>query len=502
MSPIYILLIATAYFGMLFFISFRTGKDNSNDAFFRGKKESPWYLVAFGMIGASLSGITFISVPGAVGASNFSYMQMVFGYLLGYFLIATVLLPLYYSLNLTSIYSYLEKRFGFWGYKTGSGFFLLSRVIGASLRLYLVAAVLQTFVFSAWGLPFWFTVSATILLIWLYTFRGGIKTVVWTDSLQTFFMLLSLFLGVYYISNELNFGFGTMVETVQNSQYSKMFNWDFSGALFTKSFPMQFLNGASIALVMTGLDQDMMQKNLTCKNIGDAKKNMLWFSLILVVVNFIFLILGALLYIYADSKGIGIPTETINGVVKNRPDLLFPEIALNHLNPFMASVFVIGLLAAAYSSADSALTSLTTSFCVDFLDFEKGKSPKKTRYLVHIGFSVMLFFVILIFRWINDDSVIWWVFKAAGYTYGPLLGLFAFGLLSRRKVNDTSLVLFVCIICPLICYFLNIYSTKIFFGYQLGFELLLINGLLTYLGLFLLSSKADYEFEDQSQLNK
>ncbi len=490
MSPILILLIGFVYFFGLFLVSYYTGKDNSNEAFFRGKKESPWYLVAFGMIGASLSGITFISVPGAVGASGFAYMQMVIGYLLGYLLIATVLLPLYYRLNLTSIYTYLEKRFGFWGYKTGAGFFLVSRIIGASLRLYLVAAVLQAYVFSAWGLPFWFTVALTILLIWLYTFRGGIKTVVWTDSLQTFFMLLSLGLGVYYICDEMSLNFSNLYQTISDSTYSKMFSWDFSGSNFTKSFPMQFINGASIALVMTGLDQDMMQKNLTCKNIGDAQKNMLGFSVVLLFVNFVFLVLGALLFIFSSWKGIDIPQEMVNGVVKSRPDLLFPEIALNHINPVMATVFVIGLLAAAYSSADSALTSLTTSFCVDFLDFDKedkGDAPKSTRYLVHIAFSVILFLVILIFRWVNDDSVIWWVFKLAGYTYGPILGLFAFGLLSKRWVPDVIGVLFVCIVSPVICYFLNTFSTQIFFGYQLGFELLLLNGLLTFLGLLLLS---------------
>ncbi len=487
MSPVLILVLILVYFAILFGISFVTGKDSSNESFFTGNKESPWYLVAFGMIGASLSGITFISVPGAVGASQFTYMQMVFGYLLGYFLIATVLMPLYYRLNLTSIYSYLEQRFGFWGYKTGAAFFLVSRVIGASLRLYLVAAVLHTFVFSAFGLPFWLTVALAILLIWLYTFRGGIKTVVWTDSLQTFFMLLSLVLGVYYLGDKLGLGIGEVYGAVSDSPYSKMLNWDFSGALFTKSFPMQFLNGASIALVMTGLDQDMMQKNLTCKDIGEAKKNMLWFSLVLVVVNFLFLILGALLFMYVTAEGIPIPTETVLGEVKSRPDLLFPEIALNHLSPVMGVVFIIGLLAAAYSSADSALTSLTTSFCVDFLDFEKGNAPKSTRYLVHIAFSVLLLFVILIFRWINDDSVIWWVFKAAGYTYGPLLGLFAFGLLSKRKVPDWWMVSLVCIISPIICYYLNVHSKAIFGGYQLGFELLLLNGGLTALGLFLLS---------------
>lgn len=487
MSPSLILLVSALYFGVLFLISYLTGRDNSNETFFVGKRESPWYLVAFGMVGASLSGITFISVPGAVGASQFGYMQMVLGNVLGYALVATVLLPLYYRLNLTTIYTYLEQRFGFWGYKTGAGFFLISRIIGASLRMYLVAAVLHTFVFSAYGLPFWFTVALAILLIWLYTFRGGIKTVVWTDSLQTAFMLLALGLAVFFISKELNFDFGSMIETVKNSNYSQTFFWDFSGKSFTKSFPMQFLNGAAIALVMVGLDQDMMQKNLTCKNIKDAQKNMMWFSIVFALVSFIFLVLGALLFIFVQSKGIAIPTEVIGETVKNRPDLLFPEIALNHLNPMMALVFIIGLLAAAYSSADSALTSLTTTFCVDFLDFEKGNAPKSTRYIVHIAFSFVLLFVIILFRQFNDDSVVWEIFKAAGYTYGPLLGLFGFGLLTKRKVPDLILVLIVCIIAPIICYFINKFSTVIFGGYQVGFELLIFNGLLTFIGLWILS---------------
>lgn len=488
MSPSLILIVAALYFGVLFIISWITGRDNSNETFFVGKRESPWYLVAFGMVGASLSGITFISVPGAVGASNFGYMQMVLGNVLGYALVAMILLPLYYRLNLTTIYTYLEKRLGFWGYKTGAGFFLISRIIGASLRMYLVAAVLHTFVFSTYGLPFWFTVALAILLIWLYTFRGGIKTVVWTDTLQTAFMLLALGMGLYFICQELGYGVGESIQAVKDSQYSKMFSWDFSGDVFTKSFPMQFLNGASIALVMVGLDQDMMQKNLTCKNIDEAKKNMMSFSIVFAIVNFLFLTLGALLYLYISSKGIAVPTEEINGAIKNRPDLLFPEIALNHLNPVMALVFIIGLLAAAYSSADSALTSLTTSFCVDFLNFEKGNAPKKTRYIVHIAFSFILFLSIIIFRLLNNDSVVWEIFKAAGYTYGPLLGLFSFGLLTKFKVPDFFPVTIVCIVSPVICYFINKYSTEIFNGYQVGFELLLFNGLLTFLGLLFLSA--------------
>lgn len=487
MSPYQILIVAIIYFSILFFVSYLTGKDSSNENFFLGKKESPWYLVAFGMVGASLSGITFISVPGAVGASQFSYMQLVLGNLLGYFLVATILLPLYYSLNLTTIYTYLDKRFGFWGYKTGAGFFLLSRIIGASLRMYLVAAVLHTFVFASFGLPFWFTVALAIFLIWLYTFRGGIKTVVWTDSLQTTFMLLALGLAIYYLSKEIGYSFGGMVQAVSESDYSQIFLWDFSPSKFTTSFPVQFLNGALIALVMIGLDQDMMQKNLTCRNIEEAKKNMLWFSVVFAIVSFIFLCLGALLFLYINAKGIPVPEEVVGGVVKQRPDLLFPKIALEHLTPAMGLVFIIGLLAAAYSSADSALTSLTTTFCVDFLNFNTGEAPKKTRYIVHIAFSVILFLAVIIFRLLNDDSVIWEIFRLAGYTYGPLLGLFAFGLLTKRKVPDFMPVLMICLLSPAISYLINKYSQTLFNGYQVGFELLLINGMLTFAGLWVLS---------------
>jgi len=461
-------------------VSYLTGKDSDNTDFFIAGRQSPWYLVAFGMVGATLSGVTFISVPGWVGASQFSYMQMVIGYLLGYFVIATVLMPMYYKLNLTSIYGYLEQRFGVASYKTGAGFFLLSRIIGASFRLYLVAIVLQEFVMESFGIPFWGTVLITIILIWIYTFKGGIKTIVWTDTLQTLCMLSAVILTVVAVGQKLELSTGNLFQTVKDSAYSQIFFFE-GGWAEPKNFFKQFLAGASIAIVMTGLDQDMMQKNLSCKNIGEAQKNMFWFTIVLFFAKLLFLALGAWLYIYANQVGIAIP---------ERSDLLYPTIALNHLSPLIGIVFLLGLIAAAYSSADSALTALTTSFCVDFLNFEKSNTPEKeqqrTRFLVHIGFSLLLFFVILIFWFINDDAVISAIFKVAGYTYGPLLGLYAFGFFTKRPIND-RLAPYVCIAAPILTYIINSNSELLLFGYKFGFELLILNGLITFLGLLFIS---------------
>jgi len=481
MTPLSVLFIALSYFGLLFLISFATSGDSSDDAFFVGGKKSPWYLVAFGMVGASLSGITFISVPGAVQGAQFGYMQMVFGYLLGYLIIAAVLMPIYYRLNLTSIYTYLEKRLGFYAYKTGAAFFLVSRVIGAALRLYLVAAVLQLAIFSAWDVPFAATVAITILLIWLYTFRSGIRTIVFTDSLQTFFMLLALVLTIVGLCSQLNFGFADLFKAVNNSNYSQLFFWDWKPG---NNFIKQFVSGAFIAIVMTGLDQDMMQKNLSCRSLGDAQKNMFWFSIILVIVNFAFLVLGALLFIYMDANGIAMPERIVNGIAKPASDLVFPTIALNNMPFLVGTTFFIGLLAAAYSSADSALTALTTSFCVDFLDFEKGKSNRGTRYIVHICFSILLFCVILIYNQLANDALIWDIFKAAMFTYGPILGLFSFGILTNRKVHNNFLVVLVCVAAVVISYFINKLD-----GFEFGFLILPINGLLTFMGLLLISYK-------------
>ncbi|MBC8266644.1 MAG: sodium:solute symporter [Flavobacteriales bacterium] len=473
MSSTLILLVIASYFFLLIFISYFTGKSDSNDSFFLGDKKSPWYIVAFGMLGATLSGITFISVPGKVDASAFSYMQMTFGFFFGYMIIALVLIPLYYRMNLTSIYGYLKIRFGNNTYKTGASFFLLSRVIGASLRLYIMANVLQMAIFDDFGVPYIVTVLITVLLIWVYTFRSGIKTIIWTDTLQTLFMLIAVGMSIYLISVDLNLGASSLIATIKESDYSQIFFLE--GGLH---FGKQFLAGVFIAIVMTGLDQDMMQKNLSCRNVKDAQKNLYWFSGALVVVNLIFLSLGALLYIYAKEKGITI----------NHPDELFPQVALGgSLGVSLGVFFILGLIAAAYSSADSALTSLTTSFCVDILDFEKKDNQQKqirTRKGVHLLFSLVLVGVILIIKSLNDDSVIDALFKLAGYTYGPLLGLYAFGLFTKWSVRDKFVPL-VCLLSPAATHFINLNSEQ-WFNYTFSFELLILNGVITFVGIYLL----------------
>jgi Na+/proline symporter len=464
---------------MLIVISLITSKGATSQTFFTGNRQSPWYLVAFGMIGTSLSGVTFISIPGEVGTSQFAYFQVVLGYIIGYTVIRKVLLPLYYKMNLVSIYEYLDSRFGFWAYKSGAFFFLLSRVIGASFRLFLAATVLQLAIFDPIGIPFWVTVLVTIFLIWIYTFKGGIKTIVWTDTLQTIFLLSSVGFTIYYISRELEMSLFGLTELVTTSNYSRIFVWDWQSPY---NFFKQFVSGAFIAIVMTGLDQDLMQKNLTCRSLGDAQKNMFWFTILLVIVNFCFLTLGALLYLFAEFKGIALPART---------DELFPMLAVHHLPLVLGVAFILGIIAAAYASSDSALAALTTSYCVDFLGFKQTdkESPQRnrTRIGVHLGFSLLICVVIILFRAINDESVITAVFKAAGYTYGPLLGLFAFGLFTRRMVRDRGIP-FVCVLSPILSYILNINSKTLFAGYEFGFEILIVNGLLTFVGLWLLSS--------------
>jgi Na+/proline symporter len=433
------------------------------------------------MIGASLSGVTFISIPGDVQNTQFSYMVIVLGYLLGYFVIANVLLPLYYKLQLTSIYTYLEQRLGFWSYKTGAVFFLISRIIGASFRMFLVVSVLQLFVFDAWSIPFWLTVAMFMLLIMLYTFRSGIKTIVWTDTLQTTFMLLAVGLTLVFISREMDWSLTDLISEVRNSEYSRMFITEWQDRHFLIK---DFLAGMFIAIVMTGLDQDMMQKNLSCRNLKEAKKNIYWLSISLVPVNLLFLTLGGVLWIFASGIAAFPSLETT--------DQLFPTVALQYLGPVAGITFIIGLIAAAYSSADSALTALTTSFSVDILGIgQRGLSEsKKTRlrYLVHISISVVVLLVIVVFEAINDRSVISSLFTIAGYTYGPLLGMFAYGLFTRRKVIDRYVPL-VAVLSPSICFLLSIYDTRIFNGYDFGFELLLVNGFLTFVGLFIVNKK-------------
>lgn len=478
MNPLFVGAIVLGYFILLIGISWLTSRNAKATDFYTASRESKWYLVAFGMIGASLSGVTFISVPGEVANSNFYYFQVVLGYLVGYFVIAKVLLPLYYRLNLVSIYTYLEQRFGFWSYKSGAFFFLISRIIGASFRLFLVAGVLQIAFFDAYDLPFWISVLTTIILIWLYTFRGGIKTIVWTDTLQTTFMLVAVVVSILFIKNELSWTWTELTSSLFQDSRSTIFNWEWqSGTNFFK----QFFSGAFIAIVMTGLDQDMMQKNLTCKNIGEAQKNVFWFCVILVIVNFLFLSLGVLLYQYAEIGGIAMP---------DRSDNLFPMLAVNNFSTIGTITFLLGITAAAYSSADSALTALTTSFCVDFLGFKKEnyEERKKLRVGVHFGFSIILFSVILIFQAINDQSVINSIFIAAGYTYGPLLGLFAFGIFTQWDVED-RFVPAVCIASPLLSYIINLNSEALLGGYKFGFEILILNGLIMFLGLLIIRRK-------------
>jgi Na+/proline symporter len=464
----------------LFLISWFTSRNVSKDTFFTGDRQSPWFLVAFGMIGASLSGVTFISVPGEVGNTNFFYFQVVLGYTLGYFVIAKVLLPLYYKLNLVSIYAYLESRFGFWSYKTGAFFFILSRTLGSSIRVFLVAGVLQLILFDQWGIPFWVSVLITVSLIWVYTHKGGIKTVVWTDTLQTFFMLSAVGISIYLIGKDLGIlKISEFVGTIAADSRSEIFNWDWkSGTNFFK----QFASGAFITIVMTGLDQDMMQKNLTCRNLGDAQKNMFWFTIILVFVNLMFLSLGLLLYLFAETNGIALPV---------RSDDLYPFLATQQFTAFAGIVFVLGITAAAYSSADSTLTALTTSFCYDFLDIEKRYEVERqitVRKQVHISFTLLMFVVILVFRWLNDQSVINAVFIIAGYTYGPLLGLYSFGLFTKWQVKD-KLVPYLAVAAPVLAYIISQNSEKLLWGYKFGFEILILNGLLMFTGLYLLRKR-------------
>lgn len=485
MSPSFILLLIALYFGVLLFIAYLTGKKDSNEVFFKAEGKSPWYIVAFGMVGASLSGVTFISVPGWVESSQFSYMQVVLGYLVGYFVIAFILLPIYYKLNVTSIYQYLEQRFGSVSYKTGAFFFFISRVLGASFRLFLVATVLQYFVFDAWGIPYAITVIISIALIWVYTSRGGIKTIVWTDTLQTLFMLSAVFIAVFIIGKELGWSLENALSQPELKAYTKTFHFD---DFLTKNyFWKAFFGGMFITICMTGLDQDMMQKNLTCKSLTDAKKNVLSYSLVFVPVNLLFLFLGAMLFIYANRNGIELPM--LDG--KAKADLLFPEIALNHgLSIWLAVFFILGLIAAAYSSADSALTSLTTSFCVDFLNIEKKEAKKQTslRKKVHILISIILVLVIIAFKYLLDTSVIDVLLKAATYTYGPILGLFAFGIFTNYKIKD-KWVWLIALIAVSISAILGNIPPAYLGGYVFNYELLIINGAITFAGLWFIKIK-------------
>ncbi|EMY3482548.1 sodium:solute symporter [Flavobacterium psychrophilum] len=495
MTPFAILSLIVIYFGILFVISHIVSKkDNGNDAFFKANKNSKWYLVAFGMIGTALSGVTFISVPGEVGNPDlqFKYFQFVLGNAIGFIIIAKVLLPLYYRMNLTSIYGYIEQRLGVVSYKTAATIFLISRTIGSSFRLYLVVIVLQRYVFDYYGIPFTFTVLISLLLIFAYTYRGGLKTIIITDTLQTFFLVLSVFLTIFFICRSLDLSFFTAFEEVKNSHYSKIFFFDDynKGNYFWK----QILGGIFVTIAMVGLDQDLMQKNLSCKNIEEAQKNMFTFTGIFVIINIFFLSVGALLYMFAEKNAIQVPM--VDGIA--RTDFLFPEIALKSLGLIPAVVFLLGLTAATFATTDSALTALTTSFCVDFLGMDKTENLNKpnivrTRHLVHIGFSGLMFLVIVIFNSVNDASVVKMIFKIASYTYGPLLGLYSFGLFVKSKTVHDKLVPFICLISPAICFLISIYSKELLGDYIFDNELIIVNGLITFVGLLLISKPATKE---------
>ncbi|MGP8215628.1 MAG: sodium:solute symporter [Bacteroidia bacterium] len=463
-------------------VSYITGRNSNNEGFFLANRKSPWYLIAFGMIGSSISGVTFVSVPGAVKASGFSYYEFVFGLVLGYWVIAWVLMPVYYRLQLTSIYTYLKSRFGHYGYKTGASYFLLSRVIGASFRIYVAVDVLQNCIFNQWNIPFVASAAVIVLLIWLYTRSGGMKTIIWTDALQTFFLLSALVGSIILISQSMHLHIGDLAKTVASSPYSKMLYWDYKDKLY---FFKQFFSGVFIAIAMTGLDQDMMQKNLTCKTIGESQKNIFSFSIIQALVVLTFLVLGVLLYAFTEANHIALPAKSDN---------LYPMLATQgYFGTIVAFLFVMGITAASFASADSALTALTTSFCVDILDIKDKEKDKQesTRKYVHVLMALLLILVIIIYRVINDPVIINDVYKVASYTYGPLLGLYSFGLLTKTYANDKWIPA-ICIVAPVICYVLDKQSGIWFNGYQFGFELLIMNALLTFIGLLLsgLSIKA------------
>ena len=478
MSPILLFSFVIAYFIILLVVAKITGKNSTNESFFIGNKNSNWMLVAFGMVGTSLSGVTFVSVPGAVAKESFAYLQITFGYLIGYVLIAFVLLPLYYRLNLTSIYNYLGSRLGFKSYKTGASFFILSRTLGATARLYLVVNILQDAILNSFGIPFWATTLIILGMILLYTFEGGVKTIVWTDTLQTSCMLLGLIICVVYILSNLHIGFAGSIEAMQAKGYSKIFFTDPNSKLF---FAKQIIAGAFITLTMTGMDQEMMQKNISVKTLKDSQKNILTMSFILLLSILLFLYLGGLLYLYANQMQV---TEI--------GDKLFPAIALKHMPPFVSVIFIIALISALFPSADGAITALTATFCIDILgmqrrtDIDEAKK-KKIRQRVHLSFAFIFLLFVLVFKVINNPSMIGVILKIASYTYGPLLGLFTFGILLNRNVKD-NIVPFICVAAPIICFIIDKYQKVLFGNFEIGLELLIINGLLTFLGLLIISS--------------
>lgn len=496
MSPTLIIICIALYFGGLLLIAYLTSKNSTAESYFSGNHASPWYAVAFGMIGDSLSGVTYISVPGKVGGANFSYLQLVLGYFVGYFIISKVLLPIYYKMNLISIYTYLETRFGRHTQKTGAFFFILSRILGASGRLYLAAGVIQFFVFDrieSVHVPFWLSVSVILALMLLYTYKGGIKTLVWTDTFQSLFLVLGVVISIAIIIHKMDIGFGQAISNIASSEYSKTFFWDWHKSNF---FVKEFIGGVFIAVAMTGLDQNMMQKNLSCKSLADAQKNIFWFSIVMVIVNIFFLSLGVLLYQYYAHASIDLPMNAETGKIIT--DKVFPNLALNYLGVFAGLIFIIGLTAATFSSADSVLTTLTTSTYVDMLEYDRNmilteKQKAKRRTIIHIGFAVILWLVIIVFDILNERAIIDTILMLAGYTYGPLLGLFAIGLFTRLHLND-KMVPVICVIAPVVTYILANYVIKTMTSYEIGNELIIINAGITVLGLMFVRKNVENNY--------
>ncbi|MGI8583124.1 MAG: sodium:solute symporter [Chitinophagaceae bacterium] len=491
MSPLVLFSFVIVYFIVLLIVANYTSRNSNNESFFIGNRSSNWMLVAFGMIGTSLSGVTFVSVPGAVGKESFAYFQITMGYLIGYAIIAFVLLPLYYRLNVTSIYHYLSTRFGFKSYKTGSAFFLLSRTLGATARLYLVVEILQFSILESFNVPFWLTTVIILIMILLYTYKGGVKTIVWTDTLQTSCMLAGLVICVIFILNKMGLSFTDSIGQMREKGYSKIFFTDVNSKLF---FVKQILAGAFITITMTGMDQEMMQKNLSVRTLTNSKKNVLTLSVILAVVLLLFLFLGGLLYLYAGQQGV-----TVTG------DKLFPEVALHHMPPLISVIFIIALISALFPSADGAITALTSSFCIDILGMKRREDwteaeKKKIRQRIHLTVAFIFLVFVMIFKWVNDPSMIGVILKVAAYTYGPLLGLFTFGIITNRKVID-KFVPVVCVLAPTVCFFLDKFQKDIFGNYQIGLELLIINGFLTFAGLYLISKPVKLSPEIKSILH-
>jgi SSS family transporter len=479
MSPILLLSFVLGYFLLLFAVAAYTSRNSTNDSFFIGNRNSNWMLVAFGMIGTSLSGVTFVSVPGAVAKESFAYFQITVGYFIGYIIIAFVLLPLYYRLQLTSIYTYLNGRLGITSYKTGASFFILSRTLGGTARLYLVVNILQETILQSFGVPFWLTTLIILVMILLYTYKGGVKTIVWTDTLQTTCMLLGLIICSIYILHNMHLGFGDSLQAMNDKGYSKLFFFDPNSKLF---FVKQIIAGAFIAITMTGMDQEMMQKNISVKTLKDSQKNIITMATVMLVVILLFLFLGGLLYLFAAQNNV-----TAIG------DKLFPAIALQHMPHFISIIFIIALISALFPSADGAITALTSSFCIDILGIQRKddlttEKKKQIRQRTHLTFAGVFLLFVLLYKWINEPSMIGVILKVAAYTYGPLLGLFTFGILLKRNVHD-KLVPIVCVAAPILCFLIDKYQQYIFGSFQIGVELLIINGALTFIGLLLISKK-------------